>query len=118
LPAEGDPGTGQLRASDAERDRVLSRLQDGLVSGMINIDEFNERSEQALRARTRAELASLTADLPTGDLLAGDLLAGGGPAPPDAGARSRCGCPRGRARHSMTSRRSAAACRITAGTHR
>jgi hypothetical protein len=95
LPAEGDPGTGQLRASDAERDRVLSRLQDGLVSGMINIDEFNERSEQALRARTRAELASLTADLPTGDLLAGDLLAGGGPAPPDAGARSRCGCPRG-----------------------
>jgi hypothetical protein len=69
VPADDVPAreTGEFRASDADRDRAVGRLQDGLAAGMLDMDEFHERSELALRARTRAELAPLTADLPTGD---------------------------------------------------
>jgi hypothetical protein len=65
-PADGEPSP-QLRASDADRDRVLDRLQDALASGMINMDEFRDRSGQALAARTRRELAVITSDLPASD---------------------------------------------------
>jgi len=65
-PAGG--GTGpELRASDADRDRALARLQDALASGMINMEEFQDRSGQALGARTRRELAAITSDLPASD---------------------------------------------------
>jgi hypothetical protein len=69
VPAEDVPAEdrAELRASDADRDRVVGQLQDGLAAGMLDMDEFNERSERALRARTRAELAPLTEDLPPGD---------------------------------------------------
>lgn len=53
-----------LRASDADRDRVVTRLQDALADGLINLDEFHDRSRQALEARTRGELVPVTADLP------------------------------------------------------
>jgi len=59
-----------MRASDADRDRVLARLQDALASGMINMEEFDDRSGQALAARTRHELAAITSDLPASDTLA------------------------------------------------
>jgi hypothetical protein len=65
-PADGEPSP-QLRASDADRDRVLDRLQDALASGMIDMDEFRDRSGQALAARTRRELAVITSDLPASD---------------------------------------------------
>jgi hypothetical protein len=64
----GETGPGQLRASDADRDRVLGQLQDALASGMIDLDEFHDRSGQALRARTRRELAGITSDLPASDV--------------------------------------------------
>lgn len=38
-----------------------------MLSGMIDMAEFNDRSGQALQARTRRELAPVTADLPAGD---------------------------------------------------
>ena len=67
-PADGgDTSPGQLRASDADRDRVLARLQDALASGMIDLEEFHDRSGQALGARTRRELAATTSDLPASD---------------------------------------------------
>ena len=56
-----------LRASDADRDRAVTRLQDALSDGLINLDEFHDRSRQALEARTRAELAPVTADLPASE---------------------------------------------------
>jgi hypothetical protein len=65
-PADGEPSP-RLRASDADRDRVLDRLQDALASGMIDMDEFRDRSGQALGARTRRELAVITSDLPASD---------------------------------------------------
>ena len=59
-----DPNNVDLRVSDADRDRVVTRLQDALSSGLIDLDEFHDRSSRALAARTQGELAPLTADLP------------------------------------------------------
>jgi hypothetical protein len=66
--APADGGTSpELRASDTDRDRILARLQEALASGMISMDEFHDRSGQALGARTRRELAAITSDLPASD---------------------------------------------------
>ena len=53
-----------LRVSDAERDAVLHTLGDHAAVGRLTLDELEERSGQALAAKTRGELATLTSDLP------------------------------------------------------
>ena len=55
---------GDLRVSDADRDRALSELREALRVGRITADEFDQRSAQTLRARTGKELTALLADLP------------------------------------------------------
>ena len=55
---------GDLRVSDADRDRALSELSEAFQAGRITADEFDQRSGQALRARTGKELTALLADLP------------------------------------------------------
>jgi hypothetical protein len=55
---------GDFRVSDADRDRALAELRDAFGVGRITADEFDERSEQALAARTGKELTALLADLP------------------------------------------------------
>lgn len=55
---------GDMRASHADRDRAVSDLSAAFEAGRLDVDEFNERSSQALRARTGAELTVLFADLP------------------------------------------------------
>jgi Domain of unknown function (DUF1707) len=55
---------GDLRVSDADRDRALAELSENFQAGRLDADEFEERSGRALRARTRRELAELFADLP------------------------------------------------------
>jgi Domain of unknown function (DUF1707) len=52
-----------VRASDADRDRVLDLLRTAVGDGRLTADEFGERMEAALSARTLGELAVLTADL-------------------------------------------------------
>jgi hypothetical protein len=52
-----------VRASDADRDRVLDLLRTAVGDGRLTTDEFGERMEAALSARTLGELAVLTADL-------------------------------------------------------
>jgi hypothetical protein len=54
----------ELRASDADRDRVAERLRAAAGEGRLSADELEERLEQAFAARTEAELAPLTVDLP------------------------------------------------------
>ncbi|APU40438.1 MULTISPECIES: DUF1707 SHOCT-like domain-containing protein [unclassified Streptomyces] len=54
----------ELRASDADRDRVVERLRDAVAEGRLDMDEFEERLEAAYKSRTYAELEPLTADLP------------------------------------------------------
>ncbi|MFJ8018324.1 DUF1707 domain-containing protein [Streptomyces sp. NPDC096339] len=54
----------ELRASDADRERVVERLRDGLAEGRLDMEEFEERLEAAYKSRTYAELEPLTRDLP------------------------------------------------------
>src|SRR5215471_4947063 len=57
-------GRGNLRASHADRDRLAGILKTAFVQGMLDQGEFTLRVGQALAARTYADLAALTADLP------------------------------------------------------
>jgi hypothetical protein len=54
----------ELRASDADRERVAEHLRDALAEGRLDMTEFEERLEAAYKARTYGELAPLTRDLP------------------------------------------------------
>jgi hypothetical protein len=57
-------GQGRWRASHADREQVVDALQAAFVQGRLTADELDERVGQALAARTYAELAALTTDLP------------------------------------------------------
>jgi hypothetical protein len=59
-------GQGRWRASHADREQVVGALQAAFVQGRLTTDELDERVGQALAARTYADLAALTADLPAG----------------------------------------------------
>jgi hypothetical protein len=52
-----------LRASDADRDRVLVLLAEAVSDGRLTMEEHAERVQRACTARTLGELADLTADL-------------------------------------------------------
>ncbi|WP_433500531.1 DUF1707 SHOCT-like domain-containing protein [Sphaerimonospora sp. CA-214678] len=58
--------SGEMRASDAEREAVVEKLREASVEGRLTLAELTERTEAAYLARTHAELAQLTADLPGG----------------------------------------------------
>src|SRR4051812_26136503 len=57
---------GTTRASDEERDRAVRSLREAFAHGRVDEDELEERIGRAHVARTRGELASLVADLPSG----------------------------------------------------
>ena len=59
----GEPLRNPMRASDADRDRVVDLLRAAVEDGRLDADEFSERMEAALSARTLEALAPLTADL-------------------------------------------------------
>lgn len=66
-PTGKHPGPGstpQLRASHADRDRVVEVLRVAAGDGRLTADELDERLEAALSARTVSELTALTTDLP------------------------------------------------------
>jgi hypothetical protein len=79
-PAAAD--RSRLRAGHADREHAIEVLKAAFVQGMLAKDEFDLRMGQALAARTYADLAALTADLPTG-------LAVAGPARPPVRIRRR-----------------------------
>jgi hypothetical protein len=56
---------GDLRVSDADRDRALAALSEHYQAGRLTLEEFEERSEQTLKSKTARELAGLFTDLPT-----------------------------------------------------
>ena len=62
--AAGAAGRGHLRASRADREQVIGILKAAFVQGMLDGDEFGPRVSQAFAARTHAELAMVTADIP------------------------------------------------------
>ncbi|MER6269675.1 DUF1707 domain-containing protein [Streptomyces sp900105755] len=54
----------ELRASDADRERVAEVLRDALAEGRLDMEEFEERLEATYQARTYGELTPITRDLP------------------------------------------------------
>jgi len=61
-PVPADPR--QLRAADTDRDRAAELLRQAAAEGRITFDELDERISQAYAAKTFADLAALTSDLP------------------------------------------------------
>jgi Domain of unknown function (DUF1707) len=57
-------GRGHLRASHADRERVIEVLKDAFVQGRLTSDELDARVGQAFASRTYVELDALTADIP------------------------------------------------------
>jgi uncharacterized protein DUF1707 len=75
-------GHGRLRASGADRERVIELLKIAFVQGRLTQDELDTRVGQALASRTYADLADLTGDIPAGP-------AGAEPAAEPAGTPAR-----------------------------
>ena len=65
MPAAG-AGRGHLRVSRADREQAVGMLKAAFVQGRLTKDELDVRVGQAFAARTNAELAVPTADLPAG----------------------------------------------------
>jgi hypothetical protein len=57
-------GELEKRASDAEREQVVDRLRDASSEGRLTLEELADRTALAYTARSHAELAPLTDDLP------------------------------------------------------
>ncbi|MGN9784734.1 DUF1707 SHOCT-like domain-containing protein [Nonomuraea sp. ZG12] len=62
-PDETSPQPHELRASDADRERVAQVLQDAHADGRLMLDELEERLTTVYAARTLGDLAQVTADL-------------------------------------------------------
>jgi hypothetical protein len=62
-----DPPARELRASDADRERVAALLGEACGDGRLTVEEHAERVECAYAARTLGDLVGLTADLTTAE---------------------------------------------------
>lgn len=62
------PGDPRIRAADADRDRATALLREHHAAGRLDAEEFHDRMNKALDAKTLGELDELMADLPAIDL--------------------------------------------------
>ncbi|MEU1468882.1 DUF1707 domain-containing protein [Streptomyces sp. NPDC005761] len=53
-----------MRASDAERERVAEVLREAVAEGRLQMEEFEQRLDATYKARTHGELEPLIRDLP------------------------------------------------------
>ncbi|MFE5398030.1 DUF1707 domain-containing protein [Streptomyces sp. NPDC056568] len=83
-PREPAPRVSELRASDADRDRIADMLREALAEGRLDAEEHAERVEGVLAAKTVGELDVFVRDLPAGH-------AGGHTAAPPAPHRPAAG---------------------------
>ncbi|MES9538967.1 DUF1707 domain-containing protein [Spirillospora sp. NPDC049024] len=58
----------EIRASDADRDRVAASLREHCAEGRITMDELQERLDAVYAAKTLGQLQEVTSDLPEEDL--------------------------------------------------
>src|SRR5215472_8449704 len=58
------PDRGNLRASDADRERVANTLREAAGDGRLTMEELDERLDAVYAAKTYAELEPITRDLP------------------------------------------------------
>jgi hypothetical protein len=54
-----------MRVGDTEREAVAAQLREHYADGRLTLDELNDRLDQALAAKTRADLNTVLRDLPT-----------------------------------------------------
>lgn len=76
IAAVGGKSRGDLRASHDDREQVTGALKVAFVQGRLTGDELDARVAQVYASRTYAELAKVTADIPT------ELLGAGPPRDP------------------------------------
>jgi hypothetical protein len=71
-----------IRASDADRERVIERLREHYAAGRLTSDELDERITAALSAKTVGDLRPVLTDLPEPELIGTPVGPGanGGPA--------------------------------------
>ena len=69
-----------VRASDADRERAIDALIGAFAEGRLTTEELSARTEQAYQARTHAELAMVSADLPAVPPASPPPAQAGGPA--------------------------------------
>jgi uncharacterized membrane protein len=62
------PGDPRIRASDVDRDRATALLREHHAAGRLTAEEFDERMDAALNAKTLGEIDELLTDLPAIDL--------------------------------------------------
>jgi DUF1707 SHOCT-like domain len=93
----GPPAQAELRASHADRDRIVELLRVAAGDGRLTAEELDERLEAALTARTYSELAVLTTDLPAAPLPA-DLAQSAGVVHPGAKELVKIDCGSGSAK--------------------
>jgi hypothetical protein len=65
-PRPAPVAESDLRASDADRDRVADILRDALAEGRLDAAEHSERIDEVYAAKTLGELEPLVRDLPVG----------------------------------------------------
>jgi len=64
-PVESRPTQkAPIRIGDTERDRAITSLGDHFAAGRLTAEEFDQRTDQALKARFNEDLEPLFADLP------------------------------------------------------
>jgi len=73
----GPAGQGHMRVGDTDREQAANVLREAAGQGRISMDELDERLELAYAAKTYADLAAVTHDLPQ----AGTALSPAGAAP-------------------------------------
>ena len=62
-----------IRASDVDREAVVTTLREAYTAGRLTLDEFDERMASAYAGRTWGDLRALTADLPVQPVLGTDV---------------------------------------------
>jgi Domain of unknown function (DUF1707)/Domain of unknown function (DUF4190) len=65
-PGPASPPVSRVRASDADREHIIGVLREAFAEGRLTAEEHVVRVGQAYAARTDAELATVSADLPAG----------------------------------------------------
>ncbi len=66
-PPRTESRTDGVRASDADRERLISELNEHTVAGRLSTEEFEDRLQSVYAARTTGELDTLRRDLPETD---------------------------------------------------
>jgi len=85
-------GGDHIRVGHADREQAIEALKDSFAQGRLTKHELDARAGQAFAARTRADLAALTADIPPAPAVATPAAAG-----PARGLASPCRRPLARA---------------------